>query len=384
MRTTDAPLSGSSILGRLLAVLLLASFLALSPRPAVATEPDDDIPGVPIGASPFESGVGQYADPHDVFSIYLSKDQTLTVSVLTLTTGLDLDIYLYRPHAFSVDQASAIVASANRGAVPETFTYTAPEWGTHYLNVRAWHGTGAYRVTYTVDGEQVPEPDGYPEPAEPNDQIPGSALGPSPQLGTMTNTWADPRDVFSLPLGKGQTFHATMTWNHPDMNLNLSLWNASGDAVATSWATQPGADTVEELTYVATGTGTYYLVPWLMSNYGDEYLLTFETTGVPPKTAPVVGAPVAPPSVKHAAMFRVTGELSPAHVKGTVVKILTYRKTTSGYASKGSVNAVVQASGDYLVRMSLPKAGTWRLRAVHVADYEHVTARSPYTTVRVR
>jgi hypothetical protein len=190
--------------------------------------------------------------------------------------------------------------------------------------------------------------------------------------------------VFSLVLGKGQTFDATMTWNHPDMNLNLSLWNAAGDTVASSWATQPGEDPVEELTFVATQTGTYYLVPWLMSNYGDEYLLTFETSGVPPKTVPVVGAPVAPGSVKHGKAFLVTGTLSPQHVKGTVVAISKYRKVGSGFVGKGSVNAVVQASGDYLVRMSLPKSGTWRLRAVHVADYEHVTARSPNTTLRVR
>jgi hypothetical protein len=384
MAASGTSLSGNSIMGRLLAALLFVSFLTLLPAPGMAAEPDDEIPGVPIGASPFESGVAQYADPHDVFSIYLSKDQTLTVSVETLTTGLDLDIYLYRPHAYSVDQASAIVASANGGDVPETFTYTAPEWGTHYLNVRAWHGEGAYRVTYTVDGDAVPEPEGYPEPAEPNDAVPGSPLGPSPQLGTMDNTWADPRDVFSLALGKGQTIHATMTWNHPDMDLNLSLLDASGEAVATSWADQPGADPVEELTYVATGTGTYYLSPWLMSNYGDEYLLTFETSGAPPKTVPVVGAPDAPRTVRHDTKFRVTGTLSPTHVKGTVVRIVKYRRTAAGYVTKGSVNAVVQATGRYLVRMSLPKAGTWRLRAVHLADFEHVTARSPYSTVRVR
>jgi hypothetical protein len=384
MAASGASLSGYSVVRRLLAVFLFASFLMLLPGWSEAAEPDDEIPGIPIGASGFEDGVAQYADPHDVFSIYLSKDQTLTMSVETLTAGLDLDIYLYRPHAYGVGQASAIVASANGGDVPETFVYTAPEWGTHYLNVRAWHGSGAYRVTYTVDGDAVPEPAGYPEPAEPNDQIPGSPLGPSPQLGTMTNTWADPRDVFSLDLGEGQTFHATMTWNHPDMDLNLSLWDAAGDTVASSSTDQPGAEPAEELTYVATRTGTYYLSPWLMSNYGDEYLLTFETTGAPPRTVPVVGAPDAPRSVGHDTLFRVAGTLTPTHVKGTVVRIVKYRKTASGYVTKGSVNAVVQETGGYLVRMSLPKAGTWRLRAVHVADYEHVTARSPYSTVRVR
>jgi hypothetical protein len=200
----------------------------------------------------------------------------------------------------------------------------------------------------------------------------------------MNNTWADPRDVFSLELGEGQTFHATMTWNHPDMDLNLSLWDAAGDTVASSSTDQPGAEPAEELTYVATRTGTYYLSPWLMSNYGDEYLLTFETTGAPPRTVPVVGAPDAPRAVGHDKLFRVTGTLTPTHVKGTVVRIVKYRKTATGYVTKGSVNAVVQETGGYLVRMSLPKAGTWRLRAVHVADYEHVTARSPYSTVRVR
>jgi hypothetical protein len=239
-------------------------------------------------------------------------------------------------------------------------------------------------VTYTVEGESVPEPTGYPEPAEPNDQVPGSPLGPSPMLGTMTNTWADPRDVFSLELGEGQTFHAIMTWNHPDMNLNLSLLDESGNAVATSWEEQPGTDPVEELTYVAPRTATYYLSPWLMSNYGDEYLLTFETTGAPPRTVPVVGAPQAPGRVRHGAAFRVTGTLDPTHQKGTVVKVRTYLKTASGYAARGSVDAIVQADGGYLVRMSLPKAGQWRLRAVHPADDEHVQARSPATAVRVR
>jgi hypothetical protein len=384
MAASGTSLSGNSIARRLLAVFLFVSFLTLLPGTSAAAEPDDEIPGVPIGSSPFENGVDQYSDPHDVFSIYLSKDQTLTVSAETLTTGLDLDIYLYRPHAYGVGQWSAIVASANGGHVPETFVYTAPEWGTHYLNVRAWHGEGSYRLTYQVEGDAVPEPTGYPEPAEPNDQMPGSALGPSPQLGTMDSIWVDPRDVFSLELGEGQTFHATMTWNHPDRDLNLSLWDAAGNTVASSSVDQPGTEAAEELTYVATRTGTYYVSPWLSSNYGDEYLLTFETTGTPPRTVPVVGAPVAPRVVRHGAKFRVTGTLSPTHTKGTLVRIVKYRKTTSGYVTKGTVNAVVQQSGDYLVRMSLPKAGTWRLRAVHVADYEHVTARSPYSTVRVR
>lgn len=365
--------------------LLVLGLVALPlGRAASAAEADDEIPGIPLAGSPVEGGLNKWSDPNDVFRVYLAQGQTFTASATPLTAGLDIDLYLFRPHSESLYQVNGVVASSNADDVPETVTYTATEWGDHYLDLRAWDKEGGYRLDYEVSGPWVPEPTGYPEPGEPNNDLAHSAtLTPSPMLGSVTNTWVDWRDVFGVQLGKGQTLDVTIEWDSVDKDLELDLWDPSGATVAQSRAVQPGAPPTEQLTYTAPASGTFHVAVWLFSNYGDEYLLSYEVTGDPARTTPVVGKPQLPERVKKGRSFLVSGSLGPLHMKGTVVQVHRYRLVDGGWVHKSFVPALVGEDGRYTVRTKLAKTGRWRVRALHVADAEHVAKYSKYAYTKV-
>ena len=109
---------------------------------------DDDIPGLPIPASPVTGTVSATVDWDDVFSIELGYGQVMTATV-GWPVGADFDIFLYGPGATSIS-VDPCVAFAGLNGHPNTFAYWAPASGTYYLDVNAAAGAGAYTVTYSV------------------------------------------------------------------------------------------------------------------------------------------------------------------------------------------------------------------------------------------
>ncbi|MDZ4178341.1 MAG: cell wall-binding repeat-containing protein [Coriobacteriia bacterium] len=118
---------------------------------------DDDIPGVPIPASPVTGSLDKILDERDVFSIPLRAGQILTASI-TGPAATDFDMELYSPSAISVFSDVGVV-SASGTTYPDSFTFTVQNSGTYYLELRSFSGNGAYTLTYTVS-ESVARPRG--------------------------------------------------------------------------------------------------------------------------------------------------------------------------------------------------------------------------------
>jgi hypothetical protein len=104
---------------------------------------------VPIPSSPFSDNVAQDTDPNDVFGIALSAGQTLTASV-TGPPGSDLDLLLYPSGTATVNVIGGTVAEARGTSYPDSFTHTATQSGTYYLDVYSYAGAGLYTLTYSV------------------------------------------------------------------------------------------------------------------------------------------------------------------------------------------------------------------------------------------
>lgn len=107
---------------------------------------------------------------------------------------------------------------------------------------------------------------------------------------------------------------------------------------------------------------------------------------VTPKAS--VGTPVTPKTMYVSKSLTVYGSLKPRHATGHVVRIYRERWTGSTWRKYGYVSAKAANSSDghsrYSIRMRFPAKGSWRVRAVHVADSQHAYAESAWKRVTVR
>lgn len=144
----------------------------------VPDDADDDIPGVPIPASPYTrwnsagaviSADGNDAAPidmYDVVAVPLTEGDHFSVSAAKAAgSTLSLELFLYPPAASHVDTDGLVmlddawVAATNldTAAMPESLDFVVPPGGagTYYLDVEAWEGVGDYTVTWKVDKASV-------------------------------------------------------------------------------------------------------------------------------------------------------------------------------------------------------------------------------------
>jgi hypothetical protein len=111
---------------------------------------------VAIPSSPLGGSVDHDSDRDDVYRIALGDGQTLQASI-TGPPASDVRLYLYAPGTASVKDADTPYAAvAWEGIYPRSFTYTATQTGTFYLDVYAYAGAGGYTVTYSTTS---PPPD---------------------------------------------------------------------------------------------------------------------------------------------------------------------------------------------------------------------------------
>jgi C1A family cysteine protease len=110
---------------------------------------DDDIPGVPIPASPVTGTLANPGDHNDVYAVHLAAGDLLQAT-LTGALGSDFDLSLFPPAATTVTMGSQAVAWSERDYYPETIAYAARTAGPHYLDADARSGSGTYTVTYRV------------------------------------------------------------------------------------------------------------------------------------------------------------------------------------------------------------------------------------------
>lgn len=193
---------------------------------------DDDIPGVPLGASPVTGSLNESSDPEDVYNIALTAGQRITFSI-TGPAGTDFGVELYGPGGWDDYRADAWGET-----YPYTASYVVPTGGngTYYLDVYSFDGSGAYTLTYTITT------------ADPDDYLPGVVLPASPVTGTLDEI-TDPEDYYFTSLNAAD-------------KIVLSLTGDASTLFAVVVFGPGGADDERAFGFSETyPTGCYYVVP---------------------------------------------------------------------------------------------------------------------------
>lgn len=167
----------------------------------------------------------------------------------------------------------------------------------------------------------------------------------------------------------------------PNKPIRLEYY-ASGWHLAETVYTGPSG--VVTTTAQPTDKTTYRLV-----YAGDADYLSVASTLVTVTPKVSLATPAAPSRAARGAAFTAYGYLKPRHAAGSYpVRIYRYRYVGGSWKSYGYVKAKASnyssTTSKYSVRMSLPYAGRWRLRAVAPADTYHAATYSAYRYVTIR
>lgn len=139
-------------------------------------------------------------------------------------------------------------------------------------------------------------------------------------------------------------------------------------------------------TVVVTRIGSHVLTYWSVDIDGNvEAPQTVRFSIVKAKAAISIAS--MPTSARRGRSFSAYGYLAPRHLPGTWPVLLDcYRYQRGKWVRRKTVDAKVLDFGTrsrYSLRLSLPYAGRWRIRARH-ADAQHATSYSSYRYVTVR
>lgn len=259
-----------------------ASARSGSGRYALSVQCDDDIPGLPVPASPFTGSLSPATDKDDVFAVRLDAGDVLYASV-TAPDGSDIGLNLYGRGATSLSSVSSIHRSATHGAYPRWVRFYVWYAGTYYLDVTAAGSGGDYGVTWVVQS-------GY-------DDIPGVPIPGSPFAGTL-DAATDTDDVFAVDLEHGDVIEASIS-GPPGADFRARLYQPGAASVWTSYTSIQAAEGPypRTLRYCAWEGGTHYLDAFAAAGAG-EYTIDYSVTpasqaadvpGVPLTGSPVTG-----------------------------------------------------------------------------------------------
>lgn len=317
----------------------------------IAQDPDDDIPGVAIPASPVNGSVSVSSDPDDVYRLDLDRGQELTVT-LDGAEGAetDFDLYLWGPDAQHIAPPDMPVAESTSIESTEQVIFTAPVAGRYYVHVHAFQGSGTYRLSWLRGGG----------PAD--DDIPGVPAPPSPVAGAL-GVAGDLNDVFAVSLSEGQQVQASLEAS-PGAEFDLRLFGPGASSVHTTdavvasyWRGSP-----ERITFVAPETGTYYLNARRASGvglYALDYAIGSATTSA--TALDVSAARVGDGSLVSLAATLTSGAGSEP-VTGAPVAFEAY----DGESWQFVDSAVTDASGT--ATTTVVAGATLRFRARHSGD----------------
>lgn len=223
-----------------------------------AVPDDDNIPGVPLPASPAAGTLDRTGDRDDVYSILLGAGQTLDLS-LTGAAGTDFDLWLYGAGSTDVNIDSQAVASSRTSVYPERVSYVVPTTGVYYVDVYAFAGAGSYSLTWSVSGVT-------------DDNIPGKPISASPVNGSVDSA-TDVDDVYRVHLQAGQMLTAAL--DGPD-TADFDMWLFGPDALDVQTSApllkRSSTGSSEFLRFVAQTTGDYYVDVWAYSGSGAYQL----------------------------------------------------------------------------------------------------------------
>jgi hypothetical protein len=183
---------------------------------------------------------------------------------------------------------------------------------------------------------------------------------------------------------------------------SVFLWDVAANTVSVlydrgdsyyNWAPRFTGDGASVLFTQADVGGSYHDLWTVNVSTQVASLLMADATQVAPKPAPLmpaatVSTPSGPSSVKHGRTFTVIGTVGPRHTTGTYVATLYCYRLESGdwvlhKMVKAKRYAYSSTKSKYSASLSLPSAGTWRIRAFHL-DAGHRGSWSGYRNLTVK
>ncbi len=331
---------------------------------------DDDIPGVPLPASPVTGALDDHIDFDDVYSVPLKVNEKLEVS-MTGQAGSQFDLWLWGPSSTSVlvdsPHSRVVQSSQDPGSSTEAFWYPARNTGTYYLHVfnpldTATTSKGTYQLTYRISA--LPSP--------------GLAVrGPSVVGWNKTASIVGTATLNGQPLEGARVLvqsKAAGTSSWKDLNFDTAayvpktLTRAGG---RFSHAVKPTKKT------------QYRVIIWPSEDRGWRF-------GSPMTITPRVrlGSPHVPSSVRRGATFAAYGYLAPRHKSGSKTVTLTFSKGSSVVRVK-AVNSNHSSTkwgkaSKYKARVRLPKRGRWKVVASAPGDSLHAATSSGVRYITVK
>ncbi len=238
---------------------------------ATPAGPDDDIPGVAVGALPahIAETVEALSDTDDVWEVPLSEGERISAQ-LAGPADADLDLLIFGPSASSVHGVLPIAgssgAASNEGVL---FDARVGQAGTYYVCVRAARGGGPY----TLDIDVAPYPSTTWEDRSSAAPL-GNTVGGS-RWDTLSRV-SDANDFWSVYLTAGQRLELTLN-GAVGTDFDVYVYDASSTE-PIAWAN----DTVypERVVVDATISGTFYVEVVAFSGTGG-YSLTWSLGDTP-------------------------------------------------------------------------------------------------------
>lgn len=230
-------------------------------------DPDNDIPGVTLPASPFSGTLDEQTDPDDVYAVELGAGDRLSVQV-SPAAALDADVYLYDPETDSILTGVPVAGSAGAGAGGvETFLFDLPGAAAaadYYLDVRAASGSGGYNVAWSVASYPVDTWDNVGDAAS-------LTLAPRTKSLDVTN---NANDLYSIDLSRGDRLTLDLA-GAPGTDYDLYVYgpNATDIYAVLPVAWSDDAISTERLVFDCAAAGIYYVEVRAFSGSG-QYTLT--------------------------------------------------------------------------------------------------------------
>lgn len=342
--------------------------VALAVHAATGDIGGNDIPGVPLPESPFTGSLTTTTYPYeidvdDVFGVAMGRNDRLDVTV-TVPADADFDAYLFKPGTGSVVTAlqppySRLLRYSGRRELgaDESFTYVSNRSvvATHFLDVKQWEGSGSYTLEWTMS--RLPAPT-----VVSTMPVVVDYRAPTSVTATITGPGGWPLSgiraaVIAKPYGE-------------------SSWRVVAEATSTpegrlSFVVRPGTQTRYRVRTVwAEDLGG------LDVGYGYGPIMTV----IPRAYLTITSAPTR---IARNTRFTVSGRLKPSHESATAhVRVGVWRRTKTGSWVFHRSFAANSTGTRWSARVSLPRGGTWRLRAVVAADAMHIKTRSAYRSLR--
>lgn len=201
-------------------------------------------------ATPIDPGIStglmMAADDLDFYRFDADQGDIVEVTVVPVSEGLAVSAGL-------ADAEGVVVRGPEtaRGPRPATIRYAVPGDGPWFLRVRRVEGGGAYEVALSITPQQD---GGYPGDAANEVHLAGP-IEPGPQTGELLP--ADDRDIFRLPVERGDILEARVGNLTEALGLSASIFGPQGVMAVGPETVGSGEETT--LRYAAPSGGDLFV-----------------------------------------------------------------------------------------------------------------------------